>query len=628
MTGPGASSMRLAFAMIVAVACALGAPAFGAGYSLSGDARWIVLASRQTLDEAIGVARAYTWRFRSVRVMQSTNGWFAIVAGPERIADMRAYKDTLVRAGGVPKDLIFSTGDSYIAEAWRSGGAAAQAEATYDGERPVTFRSGSVSVTIASAPSKDGSGRVPVATGRQGGQIAFAMRLDESERERPPAAASVIRLDASSPEPQIVFTAHWGGAHCCTVTKVATATADGRWRVVTGKTLDGDGYAFEDIDGDGAHELISLDNSFLYAFASYAESSAPMQISTLVGDRLVERTRDPRYQRYLRQQVYRLEHFASLYPAQWRSNGFLAGWVGAKALVGEFDEAWARMLTLYDRTSDWGLTECLVERTNGLCPKGQERTLTFPVALRKHLEQGGYVTKGAAAPPPEAVAVVRPSPADRVAPQAEERRSSSGTGFFVSQDGHILTNAHVVKECRSIEVTADGGEPVPARITARDAINDLALLKAEVKAVKVATFRNSMRLGEAVAVFGYPLTNVLSRNGNFTLGNVTALAGLGDDSRHLQISAPVQAGNSGGPLLDHHGQVAGVVVAKLNAIRMAVASGDLPQNVNFAIKASVASSFLESNGITPTSGHAAAAPMNPADLADLAKAQSVFIACR
>jgi serine protease Do len=120
---------------------------------------------------------------------------------------------------------------------------------------------------------------------------------------------------------------------------------------------------------------------------------------------------------------------------------------------------------------------------------------------------------------------------------------------------------------------------------------------------------------------------LLATSGNFTLGNVTALAGLGDDTRFLQISAPVQPGNSGGPLLDKSGNVIGVVSGKLNATKTAEISGDIPQNVNFAVKASAAAMFLEMSQVGFGFG-ANNAPLAPADLADRAKELSVFITCK
>ena len=101
-----------------------------------------------------------------------------------------------------------------------------------------------------------------------------------------------------------------------------------------------------------------------------------------------------------------------------------------------------------------------------------------------------------------------------------------------------------------------------------------------------------------------------------TLGNISALSGIRDDSRYLQISAPVQAGNSGGPLLDTSGNLVGVVSSKLNAMKVMQASDDLPQNVNFAIKSGTLANFLDANRVTYKVGAPAAVPMQPADIAD------------
>ena len=99
-------------------------------------------------------------------------------------------------------------------------------------------------------------------------------------------------------------------------------------------------------------------------------------------------------------------------------------------------------------------------------------------------------------------------------------------------------------------------------------------------------------------VAGYPLSGLLSSDMIVTDGIVNALSGISNDSSLLQISAPVQPGNSGGPLIDKSGALLGVVVSKLNALRAAASTGDLPQNVNFAIKPEVLRLFLESENLS------------------------------
>jgi S1-C subfamily serine protease len=205
---------------------------------------------------------------------------------------------------------------------------------------------------------------------------------------------------------------------------------------------------------------------------------------------------------------------------------------------------------------------------------------------------------------------------------------SSGTGFFVAADGSFVTAAHVVADCSDIKVKADDGSVGKAARVATDTENDLALLKLEKVPARVAPIRVGGRLGEGVEAFGFPHSDLLSSSGNFTLGNITAMSGLRDDSRYLQMSAPVQAGNSGGPLLDGSGNLVGVVAAKLDAIKMVAAEGDLPQNVNFAVKSAMVAAFLDANRVTYKVGAPAAVAPPPADIADQARAMSGFVVCR
>ena len=184
-------------------------------------------------------------------------------------------------------------------------------------------------------------------------------------------------------------------------------------------------------------------------------------------------------------------------------------------------------------------------------------------------------------------------------PPAARPGVSFGTGFFVSAQGHMLTNAHVAGSCRSLAVLIEN-QRLDAHLVRRDDTNDLALLRVSVRQPPAfARFRAGppVRAGDDVVVAGFPLPTVLQNGLNITTGNISAMAGLGSNTALMQITAPVQPGNSGGPLLDLAGNVVGVIVSKLDAQRIARVTGDIPQNVNFAIQGAVARLFLESSGV-------------------------------
>jgi hypothetical protein len=213
-------------------------------------------------------------------------------------------------------------------------------------------------------------------------------RTEPEYSDRPSATLSLVRLVGSVPQALLsVFT---GGAHCCVRTKIATRASSGAWRILDAESKDGDvGFSFEDLDGDGESEMLSGDNRFLYAFGSYAGSTMPAKIDKIINGSIVDVTREPKYLRYHRQYLAALEDGTDR--DSWRSNEFLAGWVAQKILLGEGAEAWATMLRNYDRRNDAGLTECTVPLQNdGQCPGGKELRHTFPVALRKFLDDGGY----------------------------------------------------------------------------------------------------------------------------------------------------------------------------------------------------------------------------------------------
>lgn len=201
-----------------------------------------------------------------------------------------------------------------------------------------------------------------------------------------------------------------------------------------------------------------------------------------------------------------------------------------------------------------------------------------------------------------------------------------GSSFFVAPD-KLLTNAHVVSGCNNVSVFVQGRE-FSGIVRSRDMDSDLAIVETVAyQSTAVAKLRPGARLGEDVAVFGFPLSGELASSGNFTRGAITATAGLRDDITHVQIDAAVQPGNSGGPLIDTFGNVVGVVDSKLDSLRALADNKDIPQNVNFAIKASLATMYLETQSVPFEIGSVGEVLPWP-DLADRAKTIAAGIACR
>ena len=206
-----------------------------------------------------------------------------------------------------------------------------------------------------------------------------------------------------------------------------------------------------------------------------------------------------------------------------------------------------------------------------------------------------------------------------------DEKASTGSGFFVSREGHVLTNAHVISECAEVRIPPAGS----VRVTARDEASDLALLRGPVdRDGAFATFRQGrgIRPGADVVVIGYPLPEVLTSDAHVTKGNVSALAGPDNDRRLFQMTAPVQPGNSGGPVLDSAGHVVGVAVSKLDAFKTLLATGDIPQNVNFAVSAGTARAFLDAEGV-PYKTERSGGTLAPDAVAANAKAFTVLVEC-
>ena len=167
--------------------------------------------------------------------------------------------------------------------------------------------------------------------------------------------------------------------------------------------------------------------------------------------------------------------------------------------------------------------------------------------------------------------------------------ASSGTGFFVSNNGHIITNDHVIVGCRNVTITQQG-KYVEVDVIAYDERNDLAILKSDIRPKKFYRIsKEDPKLMDDVVIAGYPLGNKVSTGIKTTKGSVTSLSGMGNNFSEFQTDAALNKGNSGGPIIDKGGNVIGVAVAKIEKEGI--------EGFNFGIKSSVLKSFTNSNNL-------------------------------
>lgn len=197
---------------------------------------------------------------------------------------------------------------------------------------------------------------------------------------------------------------------------------------------------------------------------------------------------------------------------------------------------------------------------------------------------------------------------------APAQSTRTGTAWAVTSNGHLVTSAHVVAGASAIHVTTDSGEKLRATLVKTDTKSDLALLKIEGQTSPLF-LEPSAEVGQRVATLGFPNTQIQGLEPKLTDGTVSSLSGLNDDRTTLQISVPIQPGNSGGPLVNMNGGVVGIINSRLSDAEGLRQSGALPQAVNFATK-SQAVHFL----LSDTSGlQKARVADQPLDLPELAR---------
>ncbi|MBK5199409.1 MAG: hypothetical protein JJE37_14205 [Methyloceanibacter sp.] len=249
---------------------------------------------------------------------------------------------------------------------------------------------GTLKATLSYIEDKSTEGdvtRAPVVTVFADGKEVAKLEGDSGGSADPPVSVQIAELDPGNSNPEVVVSFYTGGAHCCSDTSVVTSSPDGStWTTIDVGEFDGGPMLATDLDGDGRYEFETRDNAFLYTFGCYACSEAPLEAIAIENGAVKNVTSEgrfkPAHQAWLKSMIENV-------PDE-DVNGFLAGYVGEKILLGEGKQAWDLMLAYYDKASDWGLEVCDQPlNQEGDCP-GQEVKLTFPDALQRMLKENGY----------------------------------------------------------------------------------------------------------------------------------------------------------------------------------------------------------------------------------------------
>jgi S1-C subfamily serine protease len=177
----------------------------------------------------------------------------------------------------------------------------------------------------------------------------------------------------------------------------------------------------------------------------------------------------------------------------------------------------------------------------------------------------------------------------------DEHGEVTGTCFAVDANGTLITAEHVIHDARQVQVQFEGEDAIPAAVLDRRPSADIAVLKVERRSKDFLPLLPSKAatVGDRVFTFGFPVIGLLGKEPKFTDGAVSALAGYEGARNLMQVTIPIQPGNSGGPVVSETGFAIGVVVSTTSAIQFLKATGSLPQGLNYAVKSELAMAAIE-----------------------------------
>lgn len=573
---------HLICAFLFAVIC----PSAGSADFVRAGECAIIVASRQSLPES--------FQYISVNgidptaIYQSKNGWYAISIGVILNSGSRDFVASLAERGSVPGDAYCSRGEAYVSIAWRkqSGSASPPSMQTasfldkpFDA-RPLSnkekrFLQAGLSLEGTYSGLIDGDWGV----GTQRAYETYLGRVGLADANRSAAALAIKTAESIEAD-------GWTNLYMASI----NATVHYPERSMRAS------YNAQ----NGTTNIDSHDGSVVVRFL-YGDLKDTVNFH--IGMRRDEDNWGPLY-----------ESQSDDYIASGSKTGNLYSY--ARSLRDPATGRWITILIIND----------LDDKTNrpALIAAGFQvgRAASFDAPENGHLMSliTGLIAEYSAQNEDEDVAR-QDAPAVSVKPSTK-RFSASGSGFYINADAAIMTNAHVVKDCDKLDVE---GEIM--RVVASSEPFDLAILTPVVtrSAEQFLSFApKPARLNSDITVAGFPLQSILSGL-NITRGSISSMEGL-EDATNMQITAPVQPGNSGGPIVDRYGRVVGVVVARLNYEYTRRVSGADPQSINFGIRGGIAELFAGLNDVEINRTNTVV-EIAPEDLGDILRSTTVMINC-
>ena len=181
---------------------------------------------------------------------------------------------------------------------------------------------------------------------------------------------------------------------------------------------------------------------------------------------------------------------------------------------------------------------------------------------------------------------------------------ATGSGFFVSRDGYVVTNEHVAGICELMEIKVDGKKHY-LNVVKTDLVNDLGLIKGSYKHPKYLEIDiEGPNLGEEIVAMGYPLGKYTGADVKISKGIVSSLSGPGNNYSEFQHDAATAKGHSGGPIINKSGQVVGVIFAGVDKMKiLKETKGHIPEGIFFAVSSQTLTNFLKANKVRYTKAY-------------------------